>query len=108
MIDRSDDAVTVVVTVALLFVVFGSGVAELIDAVFEIEPPFAGASSVIVIVSVPPAANDAAVHVTVPVASEQENVPPLVALTKVDPAGSVSVTTALLAADEPAFATASV
>jgi hypothetical protein len=106
LIARSAEAVTVVVAVAVLFAGFGSAVVDATLAVLLRLPAWFGAVTVIVITgAVTPVARAALVQVTetLPVFEQAQPVP--VALTKVTPAGSVSVTVRLAASDGPAFDT---
>jgi hypothetical protein len=100
---RSACVVSVVVTVLSLFVLFESGTAELIVALFESTVPVAmpaGAMTVMVLVTGPvPAVFVARVQLIVPATFEQ----PDGSDTTVSPAGSGSVTDTLVASDGPAF-----
>jgi hypothetical protein len=93
--------VTVVMTGAVtLFVLLGSTVGELALAVF-VSVPLAGAVTVTVTLLTWPLAKVPNVQFTTPLVFT----PPPVALTKLTPKGSVSVTTTLLALDGPKFVT---
>jgi hypothetical protein len=83
-----------------LFVLLGSTVGELALAVF-VSVPLAGAATVTVTLLTWPLAKVPNVQLTTPLVFT----PPPVALTKLTPAGSVSVTTTLLALDGPKFVT---
>src|SRR5439155_789530 len=109
MIDRSAEAVTVVDAVAVLLAGLGSEVAALTAAVLVMVPPSLGAVTTIVIVEgVPPVgARLARVQVTLYSTPLRAQPVPL-ALWKVTPAGSVSVTLTLLAVEGPPLLTVSV
>ena len=107
-IDRSARAVTPVDAVAVLLPAFGSAVAADTTAVSVSEAAWAGAVTVTVIVgAVAPVASEALVHVTdtLPLLTHDQPVP--VALTKVMPAGSVSVTDTAVASEGPLSTTTS-
>jgi hypothetical protein len=92
---------TVVMTgEVMLFVEFGSTVGELALAVF-VSVPEAGAVTVTVRLLTWPLVKVPNVQLTTPLVFT----PPPVALTKLTPKGSVSVTTTLLALDGPKFVT---
>jgi hypothetical protein len=92
---------TVVMTgTVTLFVEFGSTVGELTLAVF-VSVPLAGAATVTVRLLTWPLVKTPRLQLTTPLVFT----PPPVALTKLTPAGSVSVTTTLLALDGPKFVT---
>src|SRR5438309_9117687 len=95
---------TVVGSVAVLLDELGSEVDALTVAVLEIVPPSLGALTVIVIVEgvLPVGARLARVHVTLALVPLHVQPAPL-ALWKVTPAGSVSVTVTLLAVEGPAL-----
>src|ERR1019366_4189643 len=97
------------VDVLLLFAGTGSRRARLTVAVFESVPAEAtgGALIVNVIGFAAPTARVGSVHVTTPATLLQVQPVP-VALTKVEPAGSVSLTDTFDACDGPRFETASV
>ena len=105
----SAEAMTVVGSVAVLLDELGSEVDALTVAVLEIVPPSLGALTVIVIVEgvLPVGARLARVHVTLALVPLHVQPAPL-ALWKVTPAGSVSVTVTLLAVEGPALLTLSV
>src|SRR5260370_10962293 len=93
VIDRSAvGANTVVEAEAVLLAVFGSGWSAFTVAVFVIVPAVAGVVTLMVNVALAPEARFATVQVTVPA----EFVHPVLAETKVTPAGRVSVTTTLV------------
>ena len=95
----SATGVTLVTTGGVtLFVEFGSPVGELTLAVLVSEP-LAGAVTVTVTLLTWPLANVPNVQLTTPLLLA----PPPLALTKLTPAGKVSVTTTLLALDGPKF-----
>jgi hypothetical protein len=97
----SATGVTVVMTGAVtLFVLLGSTVGELALAVF-VSVPLAGAVTVTVTLLIWPLVKVPNVQLTTPLLLA----PPPVALTKLTPAGNVSVTTTLLALDGPKFVT---
>ena len=97
----SATGVTVVMTGAVtLFVEFGSTASELALAVF-VNEPLAGAVTVTVTLLTWPLAKTPRLQLTTPLVFT----PPPVALTKLTPAGNVSVTTTLLALDGPKFVT---
>ena len=100
VIDRSAEAVTLVVAVAVLSPLVGSGSLALIVAVFVMLPPVAGAVAVMVIVALAPDASVPTAQTTVPEALVQV---PWVELadTNVTPAGRVSVTVAPVAVPGP-------
>lgn len=103
---------TVVVTLAVLFAGFGSGVAELIVAVSDVDVPGAieeGTANVNWNDALAPAGNVAIVHVIGPVPL-QLKAGPLVWFveTKVIPAGTVSVSVTVTAFDGPVFAAVTV
>ena len=107
VIERSAEAVTVVVSVAVLLPVFASLVEELTVAVLVIVPPSLGAVTTMVMAVAAPGAKLARVQVTTPPAWLQ--VQPLPeALTNVTPAGSVSLTLTEVAVLGPALFTLSV
>src|ERR1700730_13866128 len=91
VIDRSADTgvLTVVDAEAVLLAVFGSGWSAFTVAVFVIVPAVAGVVTLMVNVALAPLARLATVQVTVPA----EFVHPVLAETKVTPAGRVAVTT---------------
>src|SRR5438477_374197 len=98
----SASGVTAVVTGGvMLFVGFGSLVGEPALATF-VKLPLAGACTVKVTLLVAPLARLPNAQVTTPLLFT----PPPLALTKVAPAGTASVTVTLLAADGPRFVTA--
>ena len=105
----SDTDVTVVVTIAdglvpLLFVGFGSTVGEMPETVL-VNGPLAGAVTVTMNVNVPPLVKAGIVgHVTMPLLF----VPPPVVDTNTVFAGRLSLTTTLLAVEEPRFVTVTV
>ena len=66
--DRSAEAVTVVLAVALLFALLGSAWVAVTLAVLVIVPPALGAVTVMVTVALDPLAIDPKLHVTVPLA----------------------------------------
>ena len=104
VIARSADAVTPVVTDEVLLAGTGSGVVDATDAVFVRLAACAGAVTVTVITGAEvPVASAARVQVTetLPVFEHTQPVP--VALTKVTPAGNVSVTVRFAASEGPAF-----
>src|SRR5438093_51107 len=96
-------------SVAVLLDELGSEVDALTVAVLEIVPPSLGALTVIVIVEdvLPVRASLSHWHVTLAVVPLHVQPAPL-ALWKVTPAGSVSVTVTLLAVEGPALLTLSV
>jgi hypothetical protein len=97
----SATAVTVVMTGAVtLLVLLGSPVGELTLAVF-VSVPEAGAVTVTVTLLTWPLVNVPRLQLTTPLLLA----PPPLALTKVTPNGSVSVTTTPLALDGPKFVT---
>src|SRR5438093_1069680 len=97
VIERSAEAVTVVGSVAGLLDELGSEVDALTVAVLEIVPPSLGALTVIVIVEgvLPVGARHARLH-SFPTRRSPDLQPAPLALWKVTPAGSVSVTVTLL------------
>src|SRR5262249_10074058 len=106
VIARSAEAVTVVVTVAVLLPAFGSAVVEATLTVLLRLPAWFGAVTVTVMPGrVPRVASAPLVHVThtLPVFEQAQPVP--VADTNVTPAGRVSVTVRLAASDGPSFDT---
>src|SRR5437016_2160858 len=107
--ERYAEAVTVVGSEAELLDELGSEVDALTVAVLEIVPPSLGALTVIVIVEgvLPVGARLARVHVTLALVVTDVQTCAL-ALWKVTPAGSVSVTVTLLAVEGPALLTLSV
>src|SRR5437016_3132369 len=110
VIERSATARTMVVTVALrLLAGFESTSWASTVAALVIGPPSLGAVTVIVIVEgvLPVGARLARVHVTLALVPLHVQPAPL-ALWKVTPAGSVSVTVTLLAVEGPALLTLSV
>src|SRR2546423_1651701 len=108
VIARSANRWTVVVAVAVLLPVLGSGVTDVTVAVLVIVPVVVGLTvTTIVIVVVAAAARLARVQVTVPL--DWLHVQPApAALTKVTPAGRVSVTVTLVAPVGPPLVTVSV
>jgi hypothetical protein len=97
----SATGVTVVTTGGvMLFVELGSPVGELALAVF-VSVPEAGAVTVTVTLLTWPLAKVPKLQLTTPLLLA----PPPLALTKLTPKGSVSVTTTLLALDGPKFVT---
>ena len=93
--------ITVVMTgEVMLFVLFGSTVGELALAVF-VNVPLAGTVTVTVRLLTWPLAKVPRLQLTTPLVFT----PPPLALTKLTPAGNVSVTTTLLALDGPKFVT---
>jgi hypothetical protein len=94
----------VVTSVVALSDVSGSAVEDDTVAVFEMDPAVPGAVTVIVNCTLSPLANDAAVHVIVPLDSLQ----PVPAETNATVPGSVSTTLMLLAVPGPLFVAASV
>ena len=100
---KSAEAVTLVVTLAVLFAMFGSGVVAAIDAVLVRVEAFAGAVTTMVKVVEEPVAQAARVQVTEVLPALVQVQPPLEALTltKVTPAGRVSVTVTFAAFDGP-------
>src|SRR5712692_9881604 len=109
VIDRSAEAVTVVGAVSQLFSGLGSAVGELTQALLLMLPPSLGAVTTMVIGGAGPGGRSVLrVQVTTPALCAQTQVLPL-ALTKVTPAGSVSVTVIVAAAVEgPPLVTCSV
>lgn len=111
VIDRSADAATVVVAVALSLPILGSGVVDDTVAVFESTVPAAtdGSTATTKVNAAGPGANDAFEHDTVPLAPTAGVVqlqPPGDANdTKVVPAGKVSLNEAAAALLGPAFVT---
>jgi hypothetical protein len=105
--DRSAEAVTVVVAVALLFALLGSLSAAVTLALLVMVPPEVGAVTVMVTVADPALAIVPRLHVTVPLACV--HVPWVgVADTNVTPAGSVSVRVTPVAVLGPALLTVTV
>ena len=106
---RSADAFTVVLNDDVLFVGVGSGVLDDTVALFVIEPPWLGAVTLMVNVVEEPDAQVARVQVTEALPALVQVQPPLEALTdtNVTPAGRVSVTETLAAADGPLLDTTS-
>src|ERR1043166_4926184 len=105
VIERSAEE-TLAVAVAESLVLFGSVVAELIEAVFEmLAPPVPFTVPTIVIVADAPTASE--LNVTVRLFAEPPQIPPLVELheTKVRPDGRLSVTTTFEAAPIPLLVT---
>jgi hypothetical protein len=102
--DRSAEAVTVVLAVALLFALLGSAWVAVTLAVLVIVPPDVGAVTTIVTVADPTLAIDPKLHVTVPALWLQV---PWVAVadTNTTPAGNVSVRVTPVAALGPALLT---
>jgi hypothetical protein len=101
LIATSATGVTVVMTGAVtLLVLLGSPVGELTLAVF-VSVPEAGAVTVTVTLLTWPLVNVPRLQLTTPLLLA----PPPLALTKVTPNGSVSVTTTPLALDGPKFVT---
>src|SRR5271156_6060766 len=97
---------TTVIAVAELFEGTGSAGAEaLIDAVFEIEPAFAGAFTVIVMVSIPPTARTPMLQVTVAVPLQVTPAGTADDETNIVVAGMVSLNVALVVATGPRFCT---
>src|SRR5712692_10588546 len=109
VIDRSAEAVTVVGAVSQLFSGLGSAVGELTQALLLMLPPSLGAVTTMVIGGAGPGGRSVLrVQVTTPALCAQTQVLPL-ALTKLTPAGSVSVTVIVAAAVEgPPLVTCSV
>jgi hypothetical protein len=104
VIERSAEAVTVVVAEEVLFVATGSAVVDDTLAVFVSEPAWPGAVTTSAIVgAVAPDASVGRVHVTdtFPVLVQVHPVP--AADTKLTPAGSASVRDTLAASDGPAL-----
>ena len=109
VIARSALAVTVVTSEAVLFAAFGSAVVAATDAVFDSDPAWFGAVTVTVIAgAVAPVASAARVQVADTLPTFEQAQPGPAALTKVTPAGSVSVTVRLAASDGPLLVTVSV
>lgn len=107
-IDRSAEALTVVVAEEVLLARFGSAVAAPTVARFVRVAPWAGAVTTIVMVgAVAPVASAGLVQVTDTFPELVQTHPVPVAETNVTPAGSVSVTDSVAAFDGPAFATTS-
>jgi len=105
--DRSAEAVTVVLAVALLFALLGSASLAVTLAVLVIVPPDVGAVTTIVTVALPALAIVPRLHVTVPALWVQ--VPWVgVADTKPTPAGKVSVKLTPVATLGPALLTLTV
>ena len=102
-IERSFTAVTVVVAVEVLGVVGSASVAVTV-AVLEIDPPFDGAVTLMVIAGAAATARDGRVQVTVPEALLQVQPVP-VADPNVTPAGRTSTTLKFEAALGPALVT---
>ena len=109
VIARSADGVTVVVAEAVSLAGLGSGVAELTAAVSVSVAPWAGAVTTTVITgAVVPVVSAGRVQVAETLPTFVHTQPAPVALTKVTPAGSVSVTDRLAASDGPLLLTVSV
>jgi hypothetical protein len=105
--DRSAEAVTVVLAVALLFALLGSAWVAVTLAVLVIVPPDVGAVTTIVTVADPALAIDPKLHVTVPALWLQV---PWVAVADINttPAGNVSVKLTPVAVLGPALLTLTV
>jgi len=105
--DRSAEAVTVVLAVALLFALLESASVAVTVALLVIVPPEVGAVTTIVTVALDPLAIDPRLQVTVPALWVQV---PWVAVadTKPTPAGKVSVRVTPLAPLGPALLTLTV
>ena len=103
---RSADAVTVVSTVSVLLVGSGSDVVDVIVAVLVSDAAWLGAVTTRVNVVAAPAFQVALVHVTETLPVLLQVQPPLDALTltKVTPAGRVSVTVTFAASEGPLLA----
>ena len=103
---RSADAVTVVVAVAVLFAALGSAVvAATLAVLLRLEAWFGAVTVTVISGAEAPVASAGRVQVTdtLPVFEQAQPVP--AALTKVTPAGSVSVTVRPAASDGPLFVT---
>ena len=100
---KSADAVTVVFAEALLLAVFGSAVVDEMAAVLVNDAPWAGAVTTMVNVVEEPVAQAARVQVTEVLPALLQVQPPLEALTltKVTPAGRVSVKVTFAASEGP-------
>jgi hypothetical protein len=104
--ERSARANTFEVVEAVLLALDGSFVDDDTTAVLRIAPPSAGAVTVTVIGAAAATPSEGSVHVTGPVPRQVQPAP--LALPKVVPAGSVSVTETEFACEGPAFETFSV
>ena len=105
---RSDDALTVVDSLAELLAGVGSDVGLDTNTLFVIEPPSDGAVTITVILlaDAPDASEAALVHVSTPPTGPVHTHPVPVAETNVTPVGSVSATVIVPAASlGPAFET---